>query len=552
MNEFEQFIASKYGIQPGDPVDDDTLRKASADFLQAKSAPAADLSGLTGQPKNVLEDFAGVPTPAPRPQALQTPVPDNTKTRLGLVNDSGMGAQSVFMEPTLVEGNPLVPFAESIPDEPATRPQAQPQPQPQQKAGRDWNSFHEIMPYRQSDLKLMAPEMETKNFNRDARAQAAQLRNRWNAEFEGDREFFAGYGIYDLETADEVTKAPAELRMKAAQIIEQKLERGEVPDWVTTINALREGGGTTDSGGGSTGSSAGATAKPFDIKKGLEDITALEAGLSTSRTPDLDRKKINELRQSIRGTEDPYERINNLNSMISQVEEYKNSTDLSSGVFKDPITEQPILDIDQARSSVDTLTNLRQQAVMDLRQSGPEAWGKIPSPDKFEYETTLDQAAKQLEKRRITNLSPQQHLLTLRRQEWNAYKSALPPGSLVVDYTKGGVPILEEVGAADPRAGITTKYDEGAAAEQAGSNARRAAQIPQEIARLEQQRDNVPDKGWNPFSEGSSWRMSGGSKDTLSMPVLGNRTQQQKQKIAQDIQLRIDALEKELKSLNVN
>lgn len=550
MNEFEQFISSKYGIQPGDPVDDDTLRKASADFLQAKSAPAADLSGLTGKPKNVLEDFAGVPTPAPRPQALQTPVPDNTKTQLGLVNDSGMGAQSVFMEPTLVEGNPLVSFAASTPDEPAAKPQAQ--PQPQQKAGRDWNSFHEIMPYRQSDLKLMAPEMETKNFNRDARAQAAQLRNRWNSEFEGDRQFFAGYGIYDLETADEVTKAPAELRMKAAQIIEQKLERGEVPDWVTTINSLREGGAPSDSGGGSVGSSAGSTAKPVDIKKSLEDITALEGGLSTSRTPDLDRKKINELRQSIRGTEDPYERFNNLNNMISQVEEYKNSTDLSSGVFKDPITEQPIVDIDQARSSVDTLTNLRQQAVMDLRQSGPESWGQVPSPDKFQYQTTPESAAEEIQRLGLVNVTPEQYLKTKRRQEWNAYKSALPQGSLVVDYTKGGVPILEEVGAADPRAGITTKYDEGAAAEQAGNNARRATQIPQEIARLEQQRDNVPDKGLNPFSEGSSWRMSGGSKDTLSMPVLGNRTQQQKQKIAQDIQLRIDALEKELKSLNVN
>lgn len=550
MNEFEQFISSKYGIQPGDPVDDDTLRKASADFLQAKSAPAADLSGLTGKPKNVLEDFAGVPTPAPRPQALQTPVPDNTKTRLGLVNDSGMGAQSVFMEPTLVEGNPLVPFAEAIPDEPAAKPQAQGQPQ-QQKAGRDWNSFHEIMPYRQSDLKLIGPEMDTKNFKSEVRERAEKLRANWNGEFEGDRKFFANYGIYDLETADEVTKAPAELRMKAAQIIEQKLERGEVPDWITTINALREGGGTTDSGGGSSGFSVGATAKPFDIKKGLEEIDALESRLSTSKTPDLDRKKINELRQLIRGNEDPYERVNNLSNMISQVEEYKNSTDLSSGVFKNPITEQPIVDIDQARSSIDYLTNLRQQAVMELRQK-PEAWGKIPSPDKFQYQTTLEQAAKQLQKAGTTQLTPEAHLKTLRRQEWNAYKSALPQGSLVVDYTKGGVPILEEVGAADPRAGITTKYDEGAAAERAGSNARRAAQIPQEIARLEQQRDNVPDKGWNPFSEGSSWRMSGGSKDTLSMPVLGNRTQQQKQKIAQDIQLRIDALEKELKSLNVN
>ena len=414
MNEFEQFIASKYGIQPGDPVDDDTLRKASADFLQAKSAPAADLSGLTGQPKNVLEDLPAAPTPAPQ---VNTESPENTRTRLGLVNDSGMGAQSVLMEPTLVEGNPLVPFAESLPDEPATRPQAQPQPQPQQKAGRDWNSFHQIMPYRQSDLKLMAPEMETKNFNRDARAQAARLRNNWNAEFEGDREFFAGYGIYDLETADEVTKAPAELRMKAAQIIEQKLERGDVPDWVTTINALREGGGTTDSGGGSTGSSAGATAKPVDIKKGLEDIAALEAGLPASRTPDLDRKKINELRQSIRGSEDPYERVNSLGNMISQVEGYKDSADLSSGSFMDPITEQPIVDIDQARTSIQNLTNLRQQAVMDLRQSGPEAWAKISSPDKFQYQTTPEAAAQEIQRLGLTNVTPGQYLKTKRLQE---------------------------------------------------------------------------------------------------------------------------------------
>ena len=547
MNEFEQFIASNYGIQPGDPVDDDTLRKASADFLQAKSAPAADLSGLTGNPKNVLEDLPAAPTPAPQ---VNTESPENTRTRLGLVNDSGMGAQSVLMEPTLVEGNPLVPFAESLPDEPATRPQAQPQPQPQQKAGRDWNSFHQIMPYRQSDLKLMAPEMETKNFNRDARAQAARLRNNWNAEFEGDREFFAGYGIYDLETADEVTKAPAELRMKAAQIIEQKLERGDVPDWVTTINSLREGG-TSDSGGGSTGSSAGSTAKPVDIKKGLEDIAALEAGLPASRTPDLDRKKINELRQTIRGSEDPYERVNSLGSMISQVEGYKDSADLSSGVFMDPITEQPIVDIDQARTSIQNLTNLRQQAVMDLRQSGPEAWGKISSPDKFQYQTTPEAAAQEIQRLGLTNVTPEQYLKTKRRQEWNAYKSALPQGSLVVDYTKGGVPMLEELGAVDPRAGITTKYDEGAAAEQSGSNARRAAQIPEEIARLETQRDNVPDKGWNPFSEGSSWQRSGGGPEG-GFPVVGKRTEQQKQKIAQDIQLRIDALEKELKSLNVN
>jgi len=539
MNEFEQFIASKYGIQPGDPVDDDTLRKASADFLQAKSAPAADLSGLTGKPKNVLEDFAGVPTPAPRPQALQTPVPDNTKTQLGLVNDSGMGAQSVFMEPTLVEGNPLVPFAESIPDEPAAKRQAQAQPQ-QQKAGRDWSSFHEIMPYRQSDLKLMAPEMETKNFNRDARAQAAQLRNRWNAEFEGDRKFFAGYGIYDLETADEVTKAPAELRMKAAQIIEQKLERGEVPDWVTTINALREGGAPSDSGGGSSGSSVGATAKPFDIKKGLEDITALEAGLSTSRTPDLDRKKINELRQSIRGTEDPYERINNLNSMISQVEEYKNSTDLSSGVFKDPITEQPILDIDQARGSVDTLTNLRQQAVMDLRQAGPESWGKVPSPDKFQYQTTPESAAEEIQRLGLANVTPEQYLKTKRRQEWNAYKSALPQGSLVVDYTKGGVPILEEVGAADPRAGITTEFTQGSNAIKADRGTQQLRQLKAEKAKLEESRKNIPR-----LVAGSGLsRVSALGPGSFVPPR--ERTDEEMNKIAVDMEVRKKELERRI------
>ena len=462
-----------------------------------------------------------------------------------------MGAQSVLMEPTLVEGNPLVSFAASTPDEPAAKPQAEPQ---QQKAGRDWGSFHEIMPYRQSDLKLMAPEMETKNFNRDARAQAAQLRNRWNAEFEGDRQFFAGYGIYDLETADEVTKAPAELRMKAAQIIEQKLERGEVPDWVMTINSLREGG-TSESGGGSTGSSAGSTVKtaPVDVKKLTDENDLLLGRIQSgvSENPDLDARKIEENNKLIYGDVDPYERVNNFGNMISQVEGYKDSTDLSSGVFMDPLTKQPITTTDQARESIKYLSDQRQKAVMGLRQAGPEAWGKIPSPDKFKYQTTLEQAAKRLEAMSTTQITPEEHLKTLQRQEWNAYKSALPQGSLVVDYTKGGVPMLEEVGAADPRAGITTKYDEGAAAEQSGSNARRAAQIPEEIARLETQRDNVPDKGWNPFSEGSSWQRSGGGPEG-GFPVVGKRTEQQKQKIAQDIQLRIDALEKELKSLNVN
>jgi hypothetical protein len=536
MNEFEQFIASNYGLQPGDPVDDDTLRKASADFLQSKSAPAADLSGLTGKPKNVLEDFAGVSTPAPRPQALETPVPENTQTRLGLVNDSGMGTQSVLMEPTLVEGNPLVSFAAATPDEPVAEPQAQPQ---QQKAGRDWGSFHEIMPYRQSDLKLMAPEMETKNFNRDVRQQAAQLRNRWNAEFDGDRQFFAGYGIYDLETADEVTRAPAELRMKAAQIIEQKLERGEVPDWVTTIKSLREGG-TSDSVGGSTGSSAGSTAKPLDIKKALEDIDALEAGLPESRTPDLDRKKINELRQTIRGSEDPYERVNSLGSMISQVEGYKDSADLSSGVFMDPITEQPIVDTDQARTSIQNLTNLRQQAVMDLRQSGPEAWEKISSPDKFQYQTTPEAAAQEIQRLGLTNVTPEQYLKTKRRQEWNAYKSALPPGSLVVDYTKGGVPMLEELGGVDPRAGITTEFTSGDKAIKADRGTQQLKQLKAEKAKLEESRKNIPR-----LVAGSGLsRVSALGPGSLVPPR--ERTDEEMNKIAVDMEVRKKELERRI------
>jgi hypothetical protein len=440
MNEFEQFISSNYGIQPGDPVDDDTLRKASADFLQAKSAPAADLSGLTGAPKNVLEDFAGVTTPAPRPQALETPVPENTQTRLGLVNDSGMGAQSVLMEPTLVEGNPLVSFAAATPDEPAAEPQAQAQP-PQQKAGRDWGSFHEIMPYRQSDLKLLAPEMETKNFNRDAREQAAQLRNRWNAEFDGDRQFFAGYGIYDLETADEVTRAPAELRMKAAQIIEQKIERGEVPDWVTTINSLREGG-TSDSVDGSTKSSAGSTgSKAPDNTKLYEELELIESRIATNPTPDLMMRQ-DQLKQQITQVEGPKQYQNQLGFLDRKRNELRDlmgtpETLIASG-YTNPITGTPIQSIEEAQDAQNRLLARRQKTLVEMRNAGEEYWGGLPSPQTFQYESTIDDATRDLNRLGIKNVSPRQHLSSMRRKEWTDFTSNQGEGFVYVDVGPGG------------------------------------------------------------------------------------------------------------------
>jgi hypothetical protein len=79
---------------------------------------------------------------------------------------------------------------------------------------------------------------------------------------------------------------------------------------------------------------------------------------------------------------------------------------------------------------------------------------------------------------------------------------------------------------------VTTPYDEDVKKEQAASENKRIQDLERQIKEIDDYVADIPDFGVIPFTEGSSWGMSQGGKDSVSVPTFNRRSATQKQEIA--------------------
>jgi transcriptional regulator of met regulon len=417
MNEFEQFIANEYGLKAGDDVSG-IIDDARARFRAMKSAPT------TQQTEPFLQrEMAKIPE-TPNAQSVQQsrsqPADD------GLFEMGFIGRQNV---------NPVYVFADEVAQQEAKAPA---QPQQQQKPSLDVNAFLKATNARQMELEAVRP-LATNNYRRKETDEALNnANNELLRRYATDADLLAQYGVNDVKTFNQVSEEPFEVRAKAWQIVQPKLDRGEVPDWLGAIEQVKKSNSLPSATGASN--EAGMPKAPDDLKR-YETREIAAARAAESPTPD-NLMKVEALDREINQT-DGNERyvkqvgfidnkLNNLRDMMAT------PNNLIASGYTNPFTGQPIQDLDEAKEVENRLVASRARTVVEMKNAGPEFWQGLPSPATFPYKTTIKDAAEDLRKAGVTNLKPREHLETLRRKEWVDYEKSRGPGFLYVAPTADG------------------------------------------------------------------------------------------------------------------
>jgi hypothetical protein len=110
----------------------------------------------------------------------------------------------------------------------------------------------------------------------------------------------------------------------------------------------------------------------------------------------------------------------------------------------------------------------------------------------------------------------------------------------------------EGEGVITPSAGgvsVTTPYDEDVKKEKETSGNRRIQELTRQIKEIDDYVADIPDFGVLPFTEGSSWGILRGGKDSVAVPTFNRRSATQKQEIAKGRLQRRAALMAELEQL---
>lgn len=313
-----------------------------------------------------------------RAQQILTPLPDTPNARAASQQQAQPISDGLF-EMGIVgrqNQNPIYEVAEQVTQQEAQAVNPQTQPQAQQRPSRDWGSLQSVLNARQLERASIKPLMEnkyrTKETDAALREATAKLTNRY-AKSSKD---LANFGILDLKTFDALADEPIEIRAKAQQIVNDQLDRGEVPEWLTAIEQVKSKSGMATSPDGKT----------VNPRANLwwEYGQATEA---LEKNPDDPAAKalVGKLGQQLAGEKDPtehYKHLQNVNMALADVGKLEASNVYDNTGLTSVFDGSPIEGKDAVNAYKQQLVNNRVSTT-GFMQNRPETWSAVPSPQQF-------------------------------------------------------------------------------------------------------------------------------------------------------------------------
>jgi hypothetical protein len=329
--------------------------------------------------------------------------------------------------------NPVIQAAEEV-----TQREAQAQSAAPQRPARDWGAFQNVLNARQLERTTMKPLAENKYRTKETDAALRNATTEMARKYAASSKDLAGFGVLDIKTFDALADEPVEVRANAQKIVEDQMSRGEMPQWLSAIEQVKQ---SRESKGASGTGAQGAGSQAPDNTKLFEELELVEAKIGTNPKPDLMMRR-DELTRQITQVEGPKQYQNQLGFLDRKQNELRDlmqtpETLIASG-YTNPITGTPIQSIEEAQDAQNRLIARRQKTLVEMRNAGEEYWGGLPSPQTFQYESTIDDATRDLNRLGIKNVSPRQHLSSMRRKEWTDFTSNQGEGFVYVDVGPGG------------------------------------------------------------------------------------------------------------------
>jgi hypothetical protein len=371
-------------------------------------------------------------------------------------------------------------------------------------SGFGWDSLDPLLAKR----KLLKAQYDGIQGIKNYRLDPVKLdqTTKWNQATASALEKLSAFGITDPVTLDALTDLPSERRLKAQQIVQENMANGGTPNWTSAIEQVN-GGSTSEGGGGD---------RRTELAKMIREIGETDF-------PDRDAV-LNPLVaefQSLSQQQPAFEQFASVQAQLDLLPAYQKQNRPLNGRQDYDILSQELQD-----------TKLQAVAGM-IERSDPRVLNFNS------YARTKD--GTQLTK---SGMEQYQKDLTEKRAKFGN-KFVIFTGTDAVFPKQGEV----ETSRPQVTSNVATPYDEAVKSEESASKSSRIRQIEQEIAKLDEYVADIPDRGLIPFTEGSSWGVTKGGADSISLPYLGKRTAKQKQDIAKDRLNRRQKLLEELSSL---
>jgi hypothetical protein len=296
----------------------------------------------------------------------------------------------------------------------------------------------------QLERATVKPLAENKYRTRETDAALRNATAELTRKYAATAENLANFGVLDIQTFDALADEPIEIRAKAQQIVNDQLDRGVVPQWLSAIEQVKQ---SRQSGGSSGASSQAGGGQAPDNTKLFEELELIESRIATNPTPELMMRQ-DQLKQQISQVEGPKQYQNKIEFVNRKLGELRDlmqtpETLIASG-YTNPITGAPIQSIEEAQDAENRLIARRQKSLVELRNAGPEYWEGLPSPETFQYKSTLADATNDLKRLGIKNVSPKQHLASMRMKEWRDFEKSQGEGFIyVAPNAQGQMTVME-------------------------------------------------------------------------------------------------------------